>query len=395
MKDAWFASLLTPVGMSAIAVIGVRGDAAAPKLASSLTFRSGKHLDRLQIGEIALGDFLRAQNSPAEEVVVIRTAHDRFEIQCHGGRSAAESILRVIDQLGGSVHSLREWTHHDETCPVRREALLTLSKATAPEPTRILLEQYRGALRREIEQAMDELRQGDFSSSHSRLVELAGRFKIGSRLTQGFQIALLGRPNVGKSSLLNALLGFGRAIVVDEPGTTRDVLTAQAALGGWTVVLHDLAGFRESSDPIEAEGVRRAIQTAGQADLVLLVADLTEPWSDLDSDLLCEFRDALIVHNKCDLTMDGSKRARGLNVSARTGEGLEELQTAIVSRLVSSPLAPNAGVPFTSAQFDAIRRAANFARAGDVERALKTLGELLSAAPSRLAAPVESGDPST
>lgn len=380
MSEVWFASLLTPVGMSAIAVVGVRGTAAPGNLASRLTLRRDKRLVQFSPGEIAVADFAHDENGATEEVVIVRTSSDSVEIQCHGGRFAAESILRAIQSLGGMIISAREWALQNEKCPIRGEALMALSQARAPEPTRILLDQFHGALGREIEQAFEELTQTDSVSAHARLVELVGRSRIGLRLTSGFRVALLGHPNVGKSSLLNALLGFGRAIVLDEPGTTRDVLAAQAAFGGWPVILEDLAGVRQSDDPIEAEGVRRARQSAKQADLVLLIADASQPWADADSDLLCEFRDALVVHNKSDLPADSSRRPAGIFISARSGEGLSELQSEVLQRLIVPKIAPGAAVPFTESQVKSLARAAGFARSGQFEKAKQELRELLSTA---------------
>lgn len=379
MNDTWVAALLTPPGMSAIAVIGIRGEMGLGKLLARIKLRRDTSLQQLEIGAVAVADFRHKEGDAAEEVVVVKTAADAMEIQCHGGRAAAESILHAIGLLGGDIIPAERWANQTESCPIRTDALMALSQVNTFQATRILLDQARGALRHEIEQTLAELSEQDALSAHARLVELIDRSRIGVRIITGFQVALLGRPNVGKSSLLNALLGFGRAIVLDEPGTTRDVLAAQAAFDGWGVTLHDLAGVRDSSDPIEAEGVRRARENAARADLVLLVADASQPWTDQDSDLFSEFREALLVHNKSDLPADPStRRPPGLSLSARSGLGLPELQSAMLERLVRPQAAFGAAVPFTATQTQSLTRASAYARSNQFEPARQELLRLLS-----------------
>lgn len=377
MNNTWVAALLTPSGMSAIAVIGVRGAAAINRLASRLTLRRATSLQHLEVHVIAVADF-RHGDGATEEVVVFRTAIDSLEIHCHGGRVAADSILGTITALDGTVITASQWAHQTEICPLRADALFALSQVSTPQPTRILLDQSRGALRSEIEQVLKELSEQDNLSAHARLVELVGRARIGQRLVSGFQVALLGRPNVGKSSLLNALLGFGRAIVLDEPGTTRDVLAAKAAFDGWPVMLQDLAGVRASNDPVEAEGVRRAKQAAKDADLVLLITDASRTWTDEDSELYSTYRDALVVHNKSDLPAAGGERPPGAFLSAQTGAGLPELQSAMLQRLLCPKIAPGAAVPFTEPQTKALTRAAAFAKSSQRDRASQELLQLLA-----------------
>ena len=130
---------------------------------------------------------------------------------------------------------------------------------------------------------------------------LLGRADVGLRLIAGWRVVLAGRPNVGKSRLLNALTGYDRAIVDATPGTTRDVVTARTALEGWPVELADTAGLRPSDDPIEAAGVALARARQGEADLVLVVLDRSEPLTDIDRAVVSEQARGLIVANKCDL----------------------------------------------------------------------------------------------
>jgi tRNA modification GTPase len=378
MTLSWRAALLTPHGAAAIAVIGVRGSQAIELLGSRLILRRGKRLSHLEIGAVHVAEFLHGENLAAEEVVVSRLQADLLEIQCHGGRSAADSILRALASLGARIVSAKKWIHSEQPCPIKAAAHLALSKASAIEPARILADQMRGALTNELQAIIKLLKEENAEQANSELQVLRERSRVGLRLVSGFQVALVGKPNVGKSSLLNALLGYGRAIVFAEPGTTRDVLTAQAAFGGWPVTLHDLAGIRETNDPIEAEGVRRACELAANADLVLLVSDGSTAWTP-DDDALCDrYPQALFVHNKCDLGSASGDRPFGTWVSSVTNEGLQAFEKAMLCRLIQPELGPGAAVPFELGQAQAISDAIVLLQAGDFTSARSKLLRIVS-----------------
>lgn len=377
MSSGWDAALITPPGVAAIAVIALRGKIDFDLLESRFQLRQGKALRQIELRAIHVAAFLHDESDAAEEIVVTRRAEHVYEIQCHGGYRAAASILRTLAKLGAKVTTAEQWNRLEEECPLSAEARIALSEAKAHQPTRVLLDQLRGALQKELRLAISELEERDFQSCHSRLVELHQRARVGLKLVSGFRVALLGQPNVGKSSLLNALLGYGRAIVLSEPGTTRDVITADAAFGGWPVTLQDMAGVRESDDAIESEGIRRALASAADADLVLLISDATQPWSPTDSHLASQYRDALLVHNKCDLVQAEIPRPRGIFVSARTHVGLRELEVALLERLIQPKLTTGDAIPFTPSQVKSIARAASFAKAGDASNSRETLLQLL------------------
>ena len=199
----------------------------------------------------------------------------------------------------------------------------------------------------------------------SKLRALAARGSLGRHLATPFEVVLAGPPNVGKSSLINALVGYERAIVYDTPGTTRDVVTAETAIDGWPITLSDTAGLRESGDALEAAGIIGAQARLQSADLVVLVFDASQPAAEEDQRLHSQFPTALVVVNKCDLvaaplppvpTKHWPTDSR--RTSAITGQGIAELLTAISRRLVPDPPEPGAAVPFrTAAQMQAIGRA--------------------------------------
>ncbi|HVY86302.1 MAG TPA: tRNA uridine-5-carboxymethylaminomethyl(34) synthesis GTPase MnmE [Caulobacterales bacterium] len=156
----------------------------------------------------------------------------------------------------------------------------------------------------------------------------------GERVRDGYRVAIIGAPNAGKSSLLNALARREAAIVSDIPGTTRDVVEVRLVLGGYPVWIADTAGLREAADAIEAEGVRRALARAEEADLRIGVVD---QGADIDPALRAALRpDDLVVRSKADLGPPASSPAEGLLASAKTGQGLSELEDALAERVVAA-----------------------------------------------------------
>lgn len=170
--------------------------------------------------------------------------------------------------------------------------------------------------------------------------EIADTFKAGTLIREGLRVALVGRPNVGKSSLFNALLGSERAIVTDIAGTTRDQLHERFTIGDIPISLIDTAGLRETDDTVEIIGVERSRRTMADADLVLVMVDASEDLTDEDREIIASVQEQphLVVVNKIDLQHETAsleskiddKSPKFVHISAKTGEGLDELQKAIV-----------------------------------------------------------------
>jgi tRNA modification GTPase len=174
------------------------------------------------------------------------------------------------------------------------------------------------------------------------------------------------------------LLGYQRAIVFDQPGTTRDVLTATTALDGWPVELADTAGLREGATDIEAAGIARAREQIAGADLVIELRDATaEAFPRLQ---LTSANSLLIVYNKCDLKPPAGDCPPGLAVSAKTGQGIDQLCHWIPERLVPNPPPRGAGVPFTEKQIAGLQESKHRLAGGDVAGAQQSLKMLLTAA---------------
>jgi tRNA modification GTPase len=359
---------LTPPGRGAIATLRVEGSGAVEAVESQFygrnpaaqhcLFQAVAHSGEKSGGEdqIVVGRF---GGNDGEEVVVCRRGRQAVEIHCHGGQAAVAMIEDRLVAAGGRTAPWREWVsdrHADD--PTAAAAWAALADARTERTAVILLDQYHGAWHR----AMQEIRQaigcGDADSARRQVREIEKRIPLGQHLTHPWSVVLAGRPNVGKSSLLNRLAGYARAIVHHAPGTTRDIVTLTTAIDGWPVELCDTAGLWAAADAVERAGVEKAMGRLAQADLILLVADRGDAWSDEDRRLLDLWPDALLIHNKCDRPAAGGDRPPGLEISALQGTGIDAVLEAIARRLASDPPPRGAAVPFTAEQVETVRRLA-------------------------------------
>ncbi len=281
------------------------------------------------------------------------TGEDVAEFQIHGGRAVVRAMLEALAALSGLAPAepgefTRRAFEHGKLDLTQVEALADLVKAETEGQRRQAQRQLEGELGQRLERWRSEVLRAlahveaaiDFAEDEvptealaaaaarvHRLVpemrEALGEARRGERLRTGVQVAIVGAPNVGKSSLLNAIAGRDAAIVSARAGTTRDVVEVHLDLGGVPVVLSDTAGLRESGDEIEREGVRRAVERAEQADVRVAVFDATA-WPDLDERTHATAGpDAVRVINKVDV-----RSISGVGVwpvSARTGEGMAPL----------------------------------------------------------------------
>jgi tRNA modification GTPase len=342
------ATQLTPSGRGAVATVAVRGpqawDFVARYFVPAQSRRSPPALN-----DIAFGRWQHDATSAGEELVVCRTSERDVEIHCHGGAAAAEAILDDLVAVGAQRTTWQEWIALSETGVIAQAALIALADARTERTAGILLDQYRGALDRELKAIAALVVRGDSSNARERIQLLLDRWPLGQHLTRPFRVVLAGPPNVGKSSLINALVGYERSIVFDQPGTTRDVVTAFTAFDGWPVELSDTAGLRETSDPLEATGVDRARAQLEGADLVLWVREcsLAASLDPAQQPHKLE-RPPLLVYNKSDRADSSASQIAGTDhfVSAITRHNLDALQRAIIERLVPTPLQPGDAVPF-------------------------------------------------
>jgi tRNA modification GTPase len=368
-----FVSVVTGEGRGAIAVVRVWGSGALEVVDRAFRPRVGKGLRESPVGRLRVG---RIGSGLGDEVVsvVVRGAGGtpEVEVQCHGGPAAIGLVVDALIEAGARLRSPRSWARQSAGSAIKGEAEVALGLASTARVAEVLLDQASGALDDELRQIL----QASPEAALARLESLLDRARQGIKMVEGWRVVLAGRPNVGKSRLLNALAGYDRAIVAPEPGTTRDVVTVLAAFGGWPIELADTAGLRIASDPIEAQGVALARTHQGQADLVVVVLDRSEPLTELDRSILLEHPGAVVVANKSDLpTSWDDATCSIITISAEHGQGIQELIEAIATRLVPVPPSPGQAIPFRSTHLRRLQAIHACYFEGRTERARRSINK--------------------
>lgn len=375
------AAILTSPGRGAVASVAVWGQRAADVVGELFLPAAGGSLVDAALGRILFGQW----HASGEDVVVCRRTGDEIEIHCHGGQAALQAILASLAERGCQQAAWPQWLERQAVRPLAVEALEALAKATTLGSAGILLDQLHGALEHELESCVAQIgspNQDDWHEATARLRRLLDRYRLGRHLTVPFQVVIAGKPNVGKSSLINALAGYERSIVFNLPGTTRDVVTLRTAVGGWPVEVSDTAGLRGGGDALEAAGVRLARERMTVADVILLVFDASQAWGPDDDELTAQWPNALVIHNKVDLAEPSPDAKPGLVSSAQTGQGIEKLLEMMASRLVPEPPPAGAPMPFTVLQEQAIVETMHWLDRGDRMSAARRLRTLMGGWPS-------------
>src|SRR5262249_4387062 len=252
------------------------------------------------------------------------------------------------------------------------QAAVALAEARPVRTAAILLDQQQGALTRAVGAILTALQADDVEEAQQLLAELVRHGNVGRHLTRPWRVVVAGAPNVGKSSMVNALAGFPRCVVAPTPGTTRDLVTTLIAVEGWPVELVDTAGLRKEAGPLEAQGIDLARTAATTADLCLWVLDASAPpaWPDDDTHP-SPARNVCIVINKIDrpAAWDLDQVAGAVRVSARTGAGLGELCQTVADRLVPEPPPPGVAMPFLPSLCTQLGEASQHLTAGQITQA--------------------------
>jgi len=354
-------AISTPPGRSGLGVVRLSGGDARRIAAQFLTAVEWRPW------QAHLADLLDGQGRAIDQAVVTffekprsYTAEDVIEISCHGSpvvlRHAVERAVEAGARLAEpGEFTLRAFLNGRIDLP-RAEAVRDLIEATTLYQARIAAQQVAGSVSRRMAPIKEQLvklvslleagidfAEDDVSVApaaeilrrlgpiHEGITRLIESFRYGGLVHQGLTLAIAGRPNVGKSSLFNRLLEQDRAIVTEIPGTTRDLVSETASIGGIPVKLFDTAGIREAAERVESLGIERSYQAMADADLTLVVIDATLPASADDGVLATRAGGrTLLVANKCDLPHERPPE-NALKVSALTGAGIAELREAILA----------------------------------------------------------------
>jgi tRNA modification GTPase len=339
----WVACL-TPPGRGAIATLGLHGPDAWGAVRRFFRSRKGELPATPQAGHFRLGRL--GEEMHDEVVLAVKCAEPAcwLELHSHGGREVVRYLHDLFVTHGLRPCSWQDFLRLTSADPLQSAAAAALAEAPTARTAAILLDQYHGALGRALQTIESHRERGDLLTARSIAEELARFAPLGRHLTTPWRVAIAGAPNVGKSSLLNALAGYQRSIVAATPGTTRDLVTVRLAIDGWPVEFVDTAGLRDSTEALEGQGIEQARYAVNAADLCLWVVDgSVEPVMPVGITTR-----TLLVVNKCDLLPAWPYPLAGeMAVSARTGTGIAELSAAVAAALVPAPPSSGEAVPFT------------------------------------------------
>lgn len=442
MSDT-IAAVATGNVLSAIGILRLSGDGTLAVIDRVFRPANGRPMSEAPDRKLVYGAFCDTDGQTLDLCLctVSRAPHsytgeDTAELQCHGSPAVLRAGLQALFAAGARQALAGEFTKraflNGRMDLTQAEAVIDLIHAETALDAKNAAGQLGGAVLRHAQDVYDTLQDiashyhavidypdediPDFQLSAyeraltgciDRLQRLLDTFSRANVLHGGVPAVILGRPNAGKSSLLNALAGYERAIVTNIPGTTRDTVETKVTLGGYLFRLVDTAGLRDSDDPIEQLGVARSRQALAEADLVLAVCDGTQPLREEDHDLLRQAlaqADTILLANKRDLpdfTLPQPAANDALNtltvvpLSAKTGDGLDTLETTLAQRaetLLPQAAQSAAGELLTNQRqtqaaqraLDGVTRAKDALDLGmtpdalltDVEAALEALGEL-------------------
>lgn len=370
------AAVATPLSAGGIGVIRISGDDAIEIADKVVKTTSGRPLSSLK-GYTAAHGKVYFENEAIDECVALvfraprsYTGENTVEISCHGGVLVTKQVLRAVLQSGAKPAEAGEFTKraflNGKLDLSEAEAVMSLISAQGQEGMKAAFNTLDGALSRkinelcnillsasanmaawvdypddEIPELSDEALRKNIITVKDGLNSLLSKFDAGKAITDGVETAIVGKPNVGKSALMNMLSGFSRSIVTDIAGTTRDIVEQTVRVGNVVLRLADTAGIRESDDLVEAIGVDMAKTRIERATLILAVFDGSATLDESDKEILslCKDRDVIGIVNKSDLPsktdIDYLKEtlSKVVFISAKEGDGEDELTKAIEEAL--------------------------------------------------------------
>jgi len=410
MKDT-IAAIATAQGAAGIGVVRVSGPQALP--ICDRIFKGEKALNDLA-GYTAAYGRVGDDGEDIDECVALvfrapksYTGEDTVELSCHGGSYVLQRVLSAVFQAGARPAQPGEFTKraflNGKIDLTQAEAVSQLIAAKGQQAAAAALAARDGALFKQIrgvtqtllsltahlgawadfpEEDIPEINtqnlNGGIADCIERLGALQDSYRYGKILQQGVQTAIVGKPNVGKSTLLNLLAGTDRSIVTQHPGTTRDVVQQQVMVGNILLHLADTAGLRDTTDPIEQIGVQKAQQTLERAELILAVFDSACALTEQDRILLEQVKNRAVIAviNKTDLPQKIDDQYIKNNIkhivyiSAQKGEGISALESTVIQVLQTAGLDPDAGILANERQLECVTRAME-----GVEQARRALEE--------------------
>lgn len=372
MENKTIAAIATPNAPGGIGIVRISGENAVEIASKIFVPISGKPLTQSK-GYCAHFGNVYDNNEKIDEAVCLvfrapksYTGEDVAEISCHGGLYVTKRVLRAALEAGALPAQAGEFTKrafiNGKIDLAAAESVMALIGASGKQAAAAALNTLDGNLSREIRKCADkiigvcaslsawvdypdedieEINSEDmlsvFVEVHNSLTEIIHRYDCGRAVTDGVDAVIVGKPNVGKSTLMNMLTGFERSIVTNIAGTTRDVVEEKIVLGEIVMRIADTAGIRETENIVENIGVNLAKRRLERAELVLAVFDGSRPLNDDDSDIICQCKNKRVVAllNKADLPLAADRQLIDssfdfvVELSASTGEGREELENSI------------------------------------------------------------------
>jgi tRNA modification GTPase len=385
------AAISTPIGVGGIGIVRMSGSKSQDILKRMFRTKSGRQPGDFENRRFYYGHIVDGEGRIIDEVLVVvmkaphsYTKEDIVEIHCHGGIIPLRQILKLAIEYGARLAEPGEFTKraflNGRIDLAQAEGIMELIYSKTEAQAKVSIQHMEGALSEKIrrireklldimahievtidypEEDIEELPVDDYLQGLNDAVKeidyLLSTAEQGKIIGQGIKVVIVGKPNVGKSSLLNALLKENRAIVTDIPGTTRDVIEESLSINGLLVRIFDTAGIRETTDVVEGLGVERSRKSIEDADLVLWVLDASRPFDDEDRQIMAEIagKRVIVVLNKTDKPIvldlkDIELNAPVIHTSMVLNKGIEDIERCIYDTVMEGKVEADDGILITN-----------------------------------------------